>query len=383
MYETLGPGGGASFGNAGLVSVDNSIPFSLPGMAWQIPGWLAQRDSPLAIHAPHVLKAWPWLLAWLQAGRRQNVIAASQALRALHSYALKGYRDLLGDEVFESVIRRNGQLYIWSSAVMTSRADRLVADLRRAQNVAIEPMTGQAIRAMIPDLARHVIGGVRFPSNANTVNPSRLTGSLAERFRAIGGHILPRCVSRIQPNEKGFRLWTNRGDYHATKVVVAAGALSGELLQPLGVRIPLEAERGYHVQLPRPDVDVPLPFIYKDKATAVTPMENGLRFAGTVELAGLRHPPSERRIDAILATAKSLFPRINTKDASVWFGLRPSTPDSVPVIDNVPSIPGLYLACGHGHTGLTGSPMTGRVLTQLVTGVPSGIDVAPYRLSRF
>ncbi|MBF6989068.1 FAD-binding oxidoreductase [Cupriavidus sp. IK-TO18] len=188
---------------------------------------------------------------------------------------------------------------------------------------------------------------------------------------------------KLQADGTGFRLWSNLGDDRAERVVVAAGAFSGELLRPLGIRLPLEAERGYHVQLPDPGVTVPCPFIYKDKAVAVTPMDGGLRFAGTVEIAGLRHPPDERRADAILATAQSLFPGIATSGASTWFGLRPSSPDSVPIIDEAPNHPGLYIASGHGHTGLTGAPMTGRLITHLITGGPAPLDPAPYGLARF
>nr|WP_276554009.1 FAD-binding oxidoreductase [Cupriavidus gilardii] len=384
LYDALPPGGGASFGNAGLISVDSCIPIALPGMVWQLPKWLLDRDGPLAIHPPRLLAAAPWLRAWVRASRPQQVERASHALRALHGPALDGYRELLGEAASGAVIQARGHLHLWSGQGSSSRADRLVARLREEQQVATEPLTQAQLRALIPDLADHVRGGIRFPRHAHAIDPQRLTQALASQFEQEGGKIRLRRVQRLQPcDDGGFRLWTHHGDERADRVVVAAGAFSGELLAPLGVRLPLEAERGYHVQLPDPGVTVPVPFIYRDQAVAVTPMEGGLRFAGTVEIAGLRHPPDERRTDAILATARKLFPRVDTRGASVWLGLRPSTPDSVPIIDELQAHPGLYVACGHGHTGLTGAPMTGRLMAARVAGVPCGLDPTPYRLSRF
>lgn len=382
IYDTLGPGGGASYGNAGLISVDSCIPIALPGMARELPRWLLDPSGPLAIHAPHLLRASPWLLAWLRASSRKRVTQASRALRALHAPALLAYRELLGDAC-DALIRAGGQLHLWSASTGQSPADRLVNELRRQQDVMCESLSEAQIRAMMPGLADHVRGGIRFPRHAHAVDPLRLTGALAARFEREGGRILQRRIVKLQRDGAGFRLWTNLGDVYAGRVVVAAGAFSGELLRPLGIRLPLEAERGYHVQLPDSGVTVPYPFIYKDKAVAVTPMDGGLRFAGTVEIAGLRHPPDERRTEAILATARRLFPGINTRGASMWLGLRPSTPDSVPIIDEAPGHPGLYIACGHGHTGLTGAPMTGRLVAQLITGGPAPIDLASYRLARF
>ncbi|UDM49165.1 FAD-binding oxidoreductase [Cupriavidus sp. MP-37] len=383
IYDTLAPGGGASYGNAGLISVDSCVPIALPGMAWQLPRWLLDPSGPLAIHPPHLVRAAPWLLAWWRASNRGRVIQASRALAALHAPALQAYRELLGPDECDQLIRAGGQLHLWSASNGRSRTDRFVDELRRQQGVMYESLSAAQIRTMMPGLASHVRGGIRFPRHAHTVDPLQLTGALAARFEREGGRILQRRILKLQPDGTGFRLWSNLGDDRAERVVVAAGAFSGELLRPLGIRLPLEAERGYHVQLPDPGVTVPYPFIYKDKAVAVTPMDGGLRFAGTVEIAGLRHPPDERRAETILATARSLFPGIATSGARRWFGLRPSTPDSVPIIDESPAHPGLYIATGHGHTGLTGAPVTGRLITHLMTGGTAPIDPRPYRLARF
>lgn len=383
LYDATGAGSGASFGNAGLISTGSCIPISLPGMAWQVPRWLLDPDGPLALRPGYALQALPWVVQWLLASSTARVTRASAALSALHAPALECYRVLLGAQQFGALIRQQGQLHIWSQVDKPSRADRLVAALRRQHQVPTTPLDQQELRTRMPEIASHVQSGICFTEHANTISPHGLTQALLQRFLEQGGALQLRSVQRIERMPQGYRLWTSAGDVSVPRIVVAAGAHTAELLRPLGIRIPLEFERGYHVELPNAGVSVPQPFIYKDKAVAVTPMRQGLRFAGTVEIAGLRHAPNPRRAASLLNTARELFPGINTEGATSWFGLRPSTPDSVPVIDELPHLPGLYLACGHGHTGMTGAPMTGELIASLVTRTSPPLDPQAYALSRF
>lgn len=383
LYDASGAGAGASFGNAGLISTGSCIPISLPGMVWQVPRWLLDPAGPLALRPGYALQSFGWVVKWLRASAPAAVTRASAALNALHSPALQRYEELLGADAFHSLIVQNGQLHIWSKNTKPSRADKLVAQLREQHRVRTTRIDTTELHQRMPELAGHVHEGICFTEHANTVSPFALTQALLAQFLKRGGHLLIQSVQKIERLHHEYRLWTGGGEVRAERVVVAAGAHTAELLRPLGLKIPLEFERGYHVQLPNPGVTVPQPFIYKDKAVAVTPMTNGLRFAGTVEIAGLRQPPDPRRVDSILEVARELFPGINTEGASSWFGARPSTPDSVPVVDAPARYPGLYIACGHGHTGMTGAPMTGELVTQLVTGQASGLNAQDYALARF
>lgn len=383
LYDTSGAGAGASFGNAGLISTGSCIPISLPGMVWQVPRWLLDPTGPLALRPGYALQSFRWVVQWLRASAPAAVIRASAALNALHAPALRRYEALLGSDAFYALIVQNGQLHIWSEDTKPSPADKLVAQLREQHGVHTTHIDHTELHQRMPELAGHVRAGICFTEHANTVSPAALTQTLLAQFLKRGGQLQIQSVQKIEHLDHEYRIWTGGGEVRSERIVVAAGAHTAELLRPLGLKIPLEFERGYHVQLPNPGVTVPQPFIYKDKAVAVTPMTNGLRFAGTVEIAGLRQPPDSRRVDAILAVARELFPGINAEGARSWFGLRPSTPDSVPVIDASVRYPGLYIACGHGHTGMTGAPMTGELVTQLVTGQASGLNAQDYALARF
>ncbi len=391
LRDAMPPGSQASYGNAGLISVGSCIPISLPGMLWQTPRWLLDPDGPLAVRSAYFLRALPWLLQWLRAGQRDRALPASVALHALHRPALDEYRALLGANAFDDLIRVNGQLHLWAQATHTSAepatvsaADRLINEIRDAQGIHTETLSATQIDAAIPGLAAHVRHGIRFPAHAHAINPQRLVATLVQQLIDAGGTLRIARVDRIEPAADGsFHLHGPEDVARAQCVVIAAGAHTKKMLAALNVHIPLEFERGYHVEFPRAGVNVPLPFIYKNKAVAVTPMENGLRFAGTVEFAGLDAPADPRRTDALIRVARELFPDICTDGVCTWLGIRPSMADSVPVIDRLLAHPQLYVACGHGHTGMTGAPMTAQLIKHLVTGSAAAIDPAPYRLTRF
>lgn len=216
------------------------------------------------------------------------------------------------------------------------------------------------------------------------MSPQRIVHSLAALFRAAGGDIIAERAMKLIPREGGGTMvMTNIANRTADHVVVAAGAWSAQLLTPLGVHVPLETERGYHSMLFSPSVQPRIPISSKTRAFFMTPMEDGLRVAGTVEIAGLDAPPNEQRAKILVDHARRLFPDLQAADVRYWMGFRPSTPDSLPILGPVAGRPGLYLAFGHGHFGMSGGPPSGRLLARLITGQPPGIDPMPYSARRF
>jgi D-amino-acid dehydrogenase len=165
--------------------------------------------------------------------------------------------------------------------------------------------------------------------------------------------------------------------------VIAAGAWSAALISGLGIHVPLESQRGYHATVQASGITPALPVVSAEAKVYATPMEDGLRFAGAVEFAGLDAPPDFRRADALIELAKDMFPDFSPGKVSQWMGHRPTLPDSLPVIGAAPSHPDLLLAFGHGHHGMTGASTTGTIIASLVAGRQLPIDLAPYRPDRF
>lgn len=383
VIDALPPAGGASFGNAGLLSPDTAAPIALPGMLRKVPGWLMDQAGPLVVRPAYLPQALPWLRQWIAAGRLDRVMQISDAMRALHRDSLVCWRDLLGPALYRDLIRPAGQVQLWESAAETASA-AVERQIRERHGIEAQPLTADDLRQMFPGIARTVTNGLLVPGNAHTVSPQRMVRSLGDLFLAGGGEIIAERVMKLIPREGGgYMVMTNIANRRAAKVALAAGAWSQRLLDPLHIRVPLETERGYHAMLFAPGVQPGLPISYKSAGFAITPMEDGLRLAGTVEIGGLDAPPDERRAKLLVDHAKRLFPALQTDAVRYWMGFRPSTPDSLPFLGPPPGHPDLFLAFGHGHFGMTGGPPSGKLVAALMTGQTPGIDLAPYRPDRF
>jgi glycine/D-amino acid oxidase-like deaminating enzyme len=383
IIDPLPPPGGASYGNAGMISADTSVPIALPGMLRKVPSWLTDPLGPLAVRPSYFLKALPWLMRWIAASRMPRVLEISDAMRALHKDAFLCWKELLGPQNFADLVRPAGQVHVWETDAETPGA-ALERQLRERQGIASQALTSDDLRQMFPGISTAVRRGVLVPGNGYTVSPQRIVQTLHRLFLEAGGRVVPENVMKIMPREGGgYDLMTNVGFHTAQQIVVAAGAWSVRLLKPLGVSVPLETERGYHVMLPTPNVSLTTTLSNKSRSFGVTPMEQGLRVAGTVEIAGLDAPPDERRAKALLANVRTMFPDVNTDGHRFWMGFRPSTPDSLPIVGEVAGRPGLFLAVGHGHFGMTGGPPSGRLLSQLINHQPTAFDAAAYGPQRF
>ena len=383
VLDPLGPAGGASFGNAGMLSPDTATPIAMPGMLRKVPGWLRDPLGPLAVRPTYFPRALPWLLQWVKAGRLDRVLAISDAMRALHRETLDCWSELLGDASFRDLIRPSGQVSVWEGDD-SSPTEAIEQQIRDRHGITAQKLNADDLRQMFPGIARDITRGLFVPGNGYTVSPQRIVHTLADLFRAAGGTIVGERAMKLIPREGGgFMVMTNTANRIADTVVVAAGAWSAQLLFPLGVRVPLETERGYHAMLLSPSMRPQIPISSKTRAFFMTPMEDGLRIAGTVEIGGLDAPPNEQRAKVLVDHARRLFPALQSGDVRYWMGFRPSTPDSLPILGEVAGRPGLYLAFGHGHFGMSGGPPSGRLLARMITRQATGIDPAPYAARRF
>lgn len=383
IIDPLPAGSSASYGNAAMISVAATTPVSMPGMLRNLPKWLLDPEGPLFVNPHYFPKAIPWLWKWIKAGNMRQVRESSQGLFALHQPALDEYRRMLSPAHFDRTIQVMGQVHVWDTP-LPSLIERVAHDLRVEQGIEARSLSVEELRSMVPDISPRIQRALFFPQNGHTLDPHKLAQTIEQLFHEAGGVSLHAKAMRILPTPSStYQILTNAGDLSFDRVVVAAGAWSLELLKPLGVRFPLETERGYHVQVEQPGVISSYPMLFKSRGFSASPMERGLRFAGTVEIAGLHYPPDTRRTDALLKNAKKLFPKLNTENHKIWMGFRSSTPDTLPVLSQCDALPGLFIACGHGHTGLTAAATSGRLIAELVSGQATFIDPAPYRLGRF
>ncbi len=381
LLDDKGCGQGCSFGNAGLINADAHLPVAMPGMPRQVPRWLLAADSPLSVRPADALRELPFLWRWLAESRMAAAARNIAALRALHRDARTRYRALLGDTYPRHIIEAGG-LTLLTGDVPTT-AETLTADIRARLGIAAEMLDRRMLDAVLPGLSPAIRRALFFPSNAHCPDPGALTAALGARVLAQGGRFERRRATGLSSTATGCRVLTDAGPIDAGWAVIAAGIASRALLRGLGVMIPLAAERGYHVQLAEPTVALPMGVIHRAGGFALTPMDGGLRLAGTVEIADPDAPPRWQRADTILAKARALLPALRFADSTRWMGARPSLPDSVAAIGPVPGHPRIFASVGHGHDGMTGAPATGRLVSELLTGATPHIPAAPYRLDRF
>jgi len=237
---------------------------------------------------------------------------------------------------------------------------------------------------MDPALADGFVRGLYFPENAHTVDPLGLVNGLVDLFVQDGGRVKLAEVRGFGLRDgKALHATSGSGPLEAEAFVLAAGLASAPLARQLGDRIPMQGERGYHVMLPDPRVRPAAKVGNRDQMFGLTPMRGGVRISGTVEITAADTPPDMRRAEALLRNAKLMYPGLNGEGASFWSGNRPSTPDSLPVIDRSTRAGNVLYAFGHGHSGLTGAPVTAQIVAALAAGQPPSVDATAFRRNRF
>jgi D-amino-acid dehydrogenase len=383
LIDRDGPGEGTSSGNAGILATSSVIPNATPGTWRKVPKWLTDPLGPLAVRPSYLPRALPWLLRYLAASRPARYEQISRDLAPLSLSALEHYEPLLSAAGATDLIRRQGTIYLFEKQVTMDGAAAEIA-LRRALGVRLDRLGPDEVRQFVPGLGVPVAGALHAPDTAHTLSPLALSQRFAAHFQAEGGVIKRAEVRGFERGPAGpSAILTSDGRLPADVVVIAAGAFSRRLTAQLGWNPPLDTERGYHVMLPHADIGLRAAMLVQGRGFAVTPMADGLRLAGTVEIGGLDAPPNYARADVLMQHAKALFPDIDMRDPAKWMGHRPSLPDSLPVLGRAPDQANLYFAFGHAHLGLTQGAVSGRVVADLVAGRQPAVDPRPYRIDRF
>jgi D-amino-acid dehydrogenase len=387
IVEPGNPGEGASFGNAGCLNGSSVVPMSMPGVIRNVPGWLTDPMGPLTIRLSYLPTLAPWLIRFIRAGRADKVQAQARALRSILGPSLTTLAPLIKDAGAHDLVRNVGHLFVYRSQAQWQKESAAWA-LRRQNGVAWDELDADELRQLEPTLSREYVKGVLVAENGHTTNPHRLVNALAETFRRNGGRIeRTRVVGFALDGTRLTGIRTEDGTLAADAAVVAAGIWSKPLAAELGDKIPLETERGYHLVIRDPEVSPRIPVADAAGKFVATPMEEGLRVAGTVELAGLAAPPNWERSRLLLRHVHRLFPVLREsypdERLSMWMGHRPSTPDSLPVIGASRRSGDVIYAFGHGHVGMAAAPMTGKLVAELISGQPPSADVAPFSAGRF
>src|SRR5258708_6979316 len=353
IYDPERPGRGCSFGNAGHIAVDHIRPLARLDVLAQVPRMLSDPLGPLAIRWRDAPGLVPWLARFALAARPAQVERGTAALAAL----LRGVNAAWAEEARGSnlagLFRAKGALVVYTSEA-AFRAAAGERALQRRHGIAVETMDGDAARAMAPGLNETIRHATYYPASQHVVDPLAVTVGLVEAFRREGGTIVAERVTGFEQADGAVRALVTPGGAHAVDtVVLAAGSASGALGRLLGLTLPLAAERGYHVMLEPAGARFEVPITWGERGFVLTPMESGIRLAGTVELAAADAPPSWARAELLTRQARELFPGLTGRDTSRWMRLPPTLPAYLPAIAPAPRHGNLYPALGHPHLGRT------------------------------
>jgi D-amino-acid dehydrogenase len=381
LVDRREPGSETSYGNAGIISSGSILPLNTPSLWNELPKYLTNRHPALRWDVAWSIRNAGWLIRFLAHATPGNTKPRAIALRGLIAASLKLHREWIVKADAGQRIRETGWLKAWrSDAIATAKAQQaILADY----GICSELLDRQAISALEPDILPVYKVGLLHTETASVDSPGSVVKAYARMLAGSGGEARRAEIKSIVPDGDRWRAVLSDGAVRARHVVVALGPWSADLLRPLGYRVPLAVERGYHQEFkPHPARALRRPIHDSEAGFLMTPMENGIRVTSGVELTSRDAPSSFAQLDAVVPLARGVV-EFGEAVGEPWRGARPTLPDSLPMIGPAPRHPGLWLAFGNQHIGFTTGPATGAAIAAMISGAQPPFDAKPFAPSRY
>lgn len=383
LIDREGPAAGTSYGNGGVLASAACVPVTGPGLIGKVPRMLLDPRQPLFLKWGYLPKLAPWLIKYLRHANADDTRRIAQAVAGVVGDSVQEHHQLAQGTEAARWIAPSDYLYLYKTRA-DFEAEAFSWGLRRDHGITWSEMSGAELSAFVPSLSPDLGFAVKMPDHGRITDPGQYVKDLCAHFESLGGRYLRAEVEEIA-RETGAVSGVRAGGELITceACVLATGIWSGPLAKTLGIDVPLESERGYHIELWGSSVMPKTPMMHASGKFVITPMDGRLRLAGIVEFGGLDAAPSRAPFDQLLSNGKAAFPGITYERAEEWMGHRPAPSDSIPVIGEAPGLKGAWMGFGHHHIGLTAGPKTGRLLAQMIAGKKPNVDVTPYSPARF
>ena len=377
-------GAGSSYGNAGLIVPSHSLPFAVPGMIGQGLRWMFDPESPFYIRPRLDRALLSWLLRFRAAATDKRARRAVPVLGGLLRASREIYDEWASLAGTECAFETKGVLYLYRTAKGLAEGRHEIEMMAKA---GLHPriLDETEIRELVPQIRPGMAGGIKFLEDAH-LEPHSFVLGLARQAERNGAVFFDNAeaIGFETSGRKITAVRTTRGDIHPNQVVLATGAWTPAVARDLDLRIPIEAAKGYSLTFRRPDPCPALPVILQEAKVAVTPMGPFLRFAGTLELAGMDFSINQRRVGAIRRAPPGYFEGMDDLElVEIWRGLRPCTPDGLPILGAGGKWENLILAAGHAMVGMSLGPVTGEIVAQLACGDTPDFDLELLAPERF
>jgi len=381
LYEPRGAAGGASFGNAGTFANYACIPVNNPSVFRDLPRYLFASQSPLRVRWSHLPTLAPWLARFMWASTPARYSATASALSHLLARAQSGYDAMLAEADLQRFVRPQECLYLYSSATAFQGARETLA-LRRRLGVEADILDAEAIAQLEPQLSPIFHRGALFKGSWHLSDPSAFLHALLAYLQTKGLVVHPVAVSAVQADDRQVRVRGLDHDSAYDYLALCAGVHSKDLAAQCGDDVPLQAERGYHLMFPGSTPLISRPVGWAERGFYMTPMAQGLRVAGTVELAGLGQEMHPGLLDLLHFASRRALPALGTPQAP-WLGFRPTLPDGLPVLGRSRKSARVVYAFGHQHIGLTLGGLSGSLVADIVGERPTALNLDAFAAQRF
>jgi D-amino-acid dehydrogenase len=380
--ETVG--GACSQSNCGYICPCHVLPLNEPGAIWTSLKSMLRPNSPFKVKPRMDPALWQWLYQFAIRCRHGYMLEAGRALQTILEASMEEYNSLMESEHFDCEWRKLGLLYVLRSAQGFDAQSRTDDLLSREFGIQAKRMNGTELHAMDPGYRNDLAGAFLYEEDAS-LNPARFTAALRSALEKRGVTLLEHCSLEAIRKQSGkvTALVTGKGELPATHVVLATGALSPHWQKALEVKLPIQPGKGYSIttdMLNGPTYPALLP----EHRVGLSPLKNGLRVGSMMEFTGYDSSIPQRRLELLRSSANEYLAQpLATTAGESWYGWRPMTYDSLPIIGPTPHLSNAFVATGHGMLGMSLAPVTGRLIAELVSGGKPHIDPSPYRANRF
>ena len=382
LIDRDAPGQGTSFGNGGVLAACGVAPVTAPGMIRKSPKMLMDRDYPLFLRWGYLPKLAPWLVKYLSHANVGDTQRIARGLTGIVADSLEQHQAMVKGTRAEKYLRESTFSFAYPGRT-EFEGDRFTWGLRREAGFEPDVLEGQEVQEFEPCLGPTTKLLAVMKNHGMITDPGGYVEALADVLASEGGKVVRAEVKDFDlSGGKICAVETNQGRFECDSAVLSTGVWSKPLMGKLGLNVPLETERGYHIVFKNPSVQPKGPLMLTLGKFVATPMKEGLRCAGIVEFGGLEAGPSKAPLEFLRRKVRESFPNLQASEEVEWLGHRPAPSDSLPLIGEVGTT-GVIAAFGHHHIGLTGGPKTGRMVADIVAGNRPNTDMSPYEPMRF
>lgn len=378
---------GTSFGNAGMIVPSHFVPMSTPGVIAQGLKWLLNSKSPFHIRPRLSTDLIQWLWHFYRSATVSKVKVAMPVLYELNEQSKLLYQAMALESELDFGFKAKGLLMLYKTAKQ-AQEEKELAEKAHELGVEAKILTCSELKTLEPEMELDVLGGIYFPGDAH-LHPNQLMVQLRQRLAQLGVSFLSNTTV-VDFNYRGSKIESISTAAQETiavnQVILASGSWTGALLKKAGMKIHLQAGKGYSMTLEQPALCPRIPTILSEAKVAITPMGNSLRIGGTLELGNLSKTISKKRVQGIIESVPAYYHNLSIPsqdEAHIWQGYRPCTPDGLPYIGQSASLSNLFVGTGHGMMGLSLGAITGKVLSELIIKQTTSLPIQPFRLDRF